>query len=54
MSARFQKIFTDNYKPMVIGKSLDEVCTLGKVSGSSLTPMGFDAACVKIQAEAKA
>lgn len=54
MSERFQKMFSDNYKPMVVGKSLDEVCALGKVSGSSLTPKGFDEACAKIQIQAKA
>jgi hypothetical protein len=54
MSGKFQKMFSDNYKPMVIGKNIGEVCGLDKVSGSSLTPKGFNDACLKIQAQAKA
>lgn len=51
-SVRFQNEFADNFKPMVVGKSIDEV-ELTKVSGSSLTPKGFNDAVLKIQAEAK-
>lgn len=47
-----QEDFAANYKPMVIGKNIDEV-VLTKVSGSSLTPKGFNDALEKIKAEAK-
>lgn len=49
---RFQGIFIQNYKPMVIGKNIDEV-HLTKVSGSSLSPGGFNDALEKIKAQAK-
>ena len=52
-SQRFQGEFAEGYKPMVIGKSIDEI-ELTKVSGSSLTPKGFEDALEKIKAEAKA
>lgn len=51
-SAMLQKVFADNYKPLVIGKKLSSL-SVGKVSGSSLTPLGFNDAVAKIQAEAK-
>ncbi len=47
-----QTDFAANYKPMVIGKNIDEVM-LTKVSGSSLTPKGFNDALEKIKVEAK-
>lgn len=52
-SQRFQGEFAEGYKPMVMGKSIDEI-ELTKVSGSSLTPKGFQDALEKIKAEAKA
>lgn len=52
-SKRFQGIFADNYKSLVVGKDVQEV-TLDKVSGSSLTPKGFNDAMDKIRAEAQA
>lgn len=51
-SQRFQGEFADNYKPMVVGKNIDEVA-LTKVSGSSLTPIGFTDALTQIKAQAK-
>jgi len=51
-SQRFQGEFADNYKPLVVGKNIDEV-SLTKVSGSSLTPKGFNDALDKVKAEAK-
>lgn len=51
-SKRLQQEFADNYKQMVVGKSIDEV-NLTKVSGSSLTPKGFNDALTKIKTEAK-
>jgi hypothetical protein len=50
-SQRFQGEFVNNFKPMVIGKSIDEV-VLEKVSGSSLTPKGFNDAVNKIKTAA--
>lgn len=51
-SKRFQGEFGDNYAPMIIGKNIDEV-SLSKVSGSSLTPIGFTDALEKIKAQAQ-
>lgn len=51
-SKRFQTEFADNYKTLVVGKNIDEVM-LTKVSGSSLTPKGFDDALAKIKTQAK-
>jgi uncharacterized protein with FMN-binding domain len=52
-SEKFQKIFIDNYTPYVVGKNIDSI-NLTKVSGSSLTSIGFNEALKKIKAEAKA
>lgn len=51
-SKLMQADFVENYKPFVIGKNIDEV-VLTKVSGSSLTPKGFNDALEKIKLEAK-
>ena len=51
MSQRFMDAFSNNYKTLVIGKKIDEV-HLDKVSGSSLTPIGFNNALEKIKQEA--
>ena len=50
---KFQGIFISNFSPFVVGKKIDEVF-LDKVSGSSLTPKGFNDALQKIKVEAKA
>lgn len=52
-SVMMQGIFIDNYKDMVVGKSLDEV-HLDKVAGSSLSPKGFNDALEQIKKEAVA
>ena len=52
-SRTMQGIFIENFKPLVIGKKISDV-HLTKVSGSSLTPGGFNDALMKIEAEAKA
>lgn len=52
-SKKFQGIFIANYKPLVIGKNIDSI-QLDKVSGSSLTPKGFNDALADIRTEAKA
>lgn len=51
-SVKFQEIFAANFKPLVVGKNIDEV-KLDKVSGSSLSPKGFNDALDKIKAQAK-
>jgi hypothetical protein len=47
-----QEDFAANYKTQVVGKNLAEL-QLSKVSGSSLSPKGFNDAVEKIKAEAK-
>ncbi len=52
-SSYYQQRFADGYKSMVVGKSVDSV-NLDVVSGSSLTPIGFNKALAAIKAKAKA
>lgn len=52
-SKQMQKQFISGYKAQVIGKNINEV-NLTKVSGSSLTPRGFNEALDEIKAQAKA
>jgi hypothetical protein len=52
ISQKMQEDFAAHYKSEVVGKSIDEIA-LGKVSGSSLTPKGFNDAISKIKVEAK-
>lgn len=52
ISVKMQEAFAADYKQYVVGKKIDEV-QLTKVSGSSLTPKGFNDALAKIKAEAK-
>jgi hypothetical protein len=52
-SLRYQQAFMSGYKAYVIGKSIDSI-KLTKVSGSSLTPSGFNDAVAKIKVSAKA
>lgn len=52
-TVKFQEIFKQNFEQFVIGKNIDEV-ELDKVSGSSLSPKGFNDALEKIKAGAKA
>ena len=51
-SVRLQDDFIANYESEVVGKNIDEV-KLGKISGSSLTPLGFNAAVEDIRAQAQ-
>lgn len=51
-SVNWQNTFAANYTASVIGKKIEDV-QLGKISGSSLTPKGFNDAINKIQAEAE-
>ncbi len=52
-SARYQAKFVSGYQAYVVGQNIDSI-HLTKVSGSSLTPGGFDDALAQIKAEAKA
>lgn len=51
ISVKMQNDFAQHYKTLVVGKSIDEVA-LTKVSGSSLTPKGFNDALEKVKVEA--
>ena len=50
-SEYYQSQFLSNYKPLVVGKSLDSI-SLYRVAGSSLTSDGFNRAIDKIKNEA--
>ena len=52
-SIHYQGVFIANYKPLVIGKDISTL-NLTKVSGSSLTPKGFNDAVAKIKVQAQA
>lgn len=52
MTVKMQDLFISGYKPEVIGKNINEV-QLSKVSGSSLTPIGFNNALRLIEEQAK-
>lgn len=49
----YQAAFTSGYKAQVVGKKIDDV-SLSRVSGSSLTPGGFNSALDTIKSQAKA
>lgn len=51
-SIKMQQAFIGGFKQYVIGKKIDTI-NLDVVSGSSLTPMGFNDALAKIKASAK-
>ncbi len=51
-SREFQIKFAENYSSQVVGKKIDDL-NLGKISGSSLTPKGFNAAVSTIKSQAK-
>jgi Tfp pilus assembly protein PilV len=53
MTKAKQTEFSQNYKPQVEGKNIDEI-NLTKVAGSSLSPKGFNDAVEQIKSEAKA
>ncbi|MFM2414424.1 MAG: hypothetical protein RI911_117 [Candidatus Parcubacteria bacterium] len=52
VTKKFMAGFAQNHKALVVGKSIDEV-NLTVVSGSSLTPKGFNAALEAIKKEAQ-
>lgn len=53
ISKKYQKDFVGGFEDQVVGKNIDEV-QLDVVSGSSLTPIGFNNALEQIKAEAQA
>ena len=50
-SQKFQQLFSDGYKQLVVGKPIDSL-SLTVVNGASLTPAGFMDAVSKIQTQA--
>ena len=52
-SKRYEDMFIGGYKTYVVGKKISEV-HLTRVSGSSLTPAGFNDALAQIEINAKA
>lgn len=52
-SERYEDKFINNYKQYVVGKNIAQVY-LTRVSGSSLTPKGFNDALAQIKSQAKA
>jgi len=52
-SVSFQNLFISDFKQYVVGKNISDL-NLTKVSGSSLTPKGFNDAVAKIKVEAQA
>ena len=51
-SSRYQSRFISGYQTYVVGKDISGL-SLGKVSGASLTPIGFNDALNQIRAQAK-
>ncbi len=49
-SRKYQSRFQSGYKAQVIGKNIDDI-QLSRVSGSSLTPRGFNSALAKIKTQ---
>lgn len=52
ISKERQTDFANNYESQVVGKNIDEI-SLTKVSGSSLSPKGFNDAVEKIKSQAQ-
>ncbi len=52
-SKKWQGEFIGGYKTLVVGKSLEDLAIVSAVSGSSLTPKGFNDAVVQIRAQAE-
>lgn len=52
-SDKYLETFVKSYKTFVVGKSITDL-KLGKVSGASLTPIGFNDAIEQIKLQAKA
>ncbi len=52
VSKKFQLDFSGNIKASVVGKNINDL-QVSKVSGASLTPLGFNEALEKIKGQAK-
>lgn len=52
-SKKWQGEFIGGYKALVVGKSLEDLSIVSAVSGSSLTPKGFNDAVVQIRTQAE-
>ncbi|MBI4232124.1 hypothetical protein HY605_02735 [Candidatus Peregrinibacteria bacterium] len=52
-SKKMQGLFIDGVGSLVVGKKLDEIGGLAQVNGSSLSPLGFNAAIEAIKLDAK-
>ena len=52
ISKKLQDMFISGYKSYVVGQNIDTI-KLNKISGSSLTPKGFNDALDKIKLQAK-
>jgi len=53
LSHTFQSAFASGYSSQILGKKIDTI-SLGAVSGSSLTSLGFNDALKQIQTKARA
>ncbi len=51
-SKGYQDIFSSNYKNLVVGKKVSDLY-ISRVSGSSLTPGGFNAALEQVKNSAR-
>ena len=51
-SAHYQSLFQSGFAAQVVGKPIDSI-HLTEISGSSLTPMGFQDALAQIESQAK-
>lgn len=48
-----QELFSDHYKTLIVGKKINDVASLSRVAGSSLTSNGFNDALDQIKDDAK-
>lgn len=53
-SKTYIEMFADKISSLVVGKSIDSLGAIGAVNGSSLTPIGFNAAVEAIKTQAQA
>lgn len=53
-SILYQNLFAEGISAVVVGKPIDSLGSIGAVNGSSLTPVGFNAAVEAIMADAQA
>ena len=53
-SIQYQTLFADGISSLVVGKPIDSLGSIGAVNGSSLTPVGFNAAVEAVMADAQA